>query len=63
MYTPKVITYYPQVTDANLMLGRLRPEYFPHIFGPGEDEPLNSAATRTKFQDLTNEVNPTPVSP
>ena len=45
-----------QVTDANLMLGRLRAEYFPHMFGPGEDEPLNVAATKEKFTLLTEEV-------
>jgi 5-oxoprolinase (ATP-hydrolysing) len=25
------------ITDANLLLGRLMPEYFPKIFGPNED--------------------------
>ena len=29
------------VTDANLVLGRLLPEYFPKIFGPNEDEALD----------------------
>ncbi|KFV64783.1 5-oxoprolinase, partial [Dryobates pubescens] len=29
------------VTDANLCLGRLLPEFFPRIFGPGEDQPLD----------------------
>ena len=33
------------VTDANLLLGRLLPEYFPKIFGPNEDEPLDIQAT------------------
>ena len=29
------------VTDANLILGRLLPEYFPKIFGETEDLPLD----------------------
>ncbi|KAL5249625.1 hypothetical protein ACHWQZ_G018478 [Mnemiopsis leidyi] len=44
------------VTDANLVLGRLRPEHFPNIFGPGEDEPLNVEATREKFAALREEI-------
>ena len=38
------------------MLGRLRPEHFPNIFGPGEDEPLNVDATREKFATLREEI-------
>ncbi|XP_037068536.1 5-oxoprolinase-like [Pollicipes pollicipes] len=45
------------VTDANLVLGRLLPDFFPRIFGPGEDEPLDSGAAYLQFQNLTNEVN------
>ncbi|KAI2795311.1 hypothetical protein POX_a01917 [Penicillium oxalicum] len=45
------------VTDANLFLGRLLPEYFPHIFGPNEDEPLDVEITSKKFHELTREVN------
>lgn len=45
------------VTDANLVLGRLLPEYFPQIFGPNENEPLDSTATREKFEDLRQSIN------
>ena len=45
------------VTDANLILGRLRPEHFPNIFGPGEDEPLNVSATQVKFEALRREIS------
>ena len=31
------------VTDANVMVGKLRREFFPHLFGPGADEPLDAA--------------------
>jgi 5-oxoprolinase (ATP-hydrolysing) len=44
------------VTDANLCLGRLLPEYFPKIFGPSEKEPLDKAATTEAFCKLTEEV-------
>ncbi|KAJ5769640.1 hypothetical protein N7520_004199 [Penicillium odoratum] len=45
------------VTDANLFLGRLLPEYFPHIFGPNEDQPLDTEITAQKFHELTEKVN------
>lgn len=45
------------VTDANLFLGRLLPEYFPKIFGPNEDQPLDREITTRKFQELTDAVN------
>jgi len=45
------------VTDANLVLGRLRPEYFPKIFGPNEDQPLDCAAARKAMESLTAQAN------
>ncbi|EXJ96274.1 5-oxoprolinase (ATP-hydrolysing) [Capronia coronata CBS 617.96] len=45
------------VTDANLFLGRLLPEYFPKIFGPNENEPLDREITTRKFQELTDAIN------
>uniref|UniRef100_UPI002C9BB569 hydantoinase/oxoprolinase family protein n=1 Tax=Amaricoccus sp. TaxID=1872485 RepID=UPI002C9BB569 len=33
------------VTDANVLAGRLRPEFFPAVFGPGGDRPLDAEAT------------------
>ena len=44
------------VTDANLILGRLLPEYFPKIFGKTEDQPLDKDATHAAFTALTKEV-------
>jgi 5-oxoprolinase (ATP-hydrolysing) len=32
------------VTDANVMLGKLNPEFFPAIFGPDQDQPLDRDA-------------------
>lgn len=48
---------YLAITDANLVLGRLLPEYFPKIFGPNEDLPLDYEGTFKKFEKLTEEIN------
>lgn len=45
------------VTDANLILGRLFPEYFPKIFGPKENEPLDVDAAMKKFKEITEVIN------
>lgn len=45
------------VTDANLFLGRLLPEYFPKIFGPSENEPLDVSITKKKFTELASQIN------
>jgi len=45
------------VTDANLLLGRLQPDYFPKIFGPTEDQPLDLEATRAALTRLAEEIN------
>jgi 5-oxoprolinase (ATP-hydrolysing) len=44
------------VTDANLLLGRLIPDYFPKIFGSNEDQPLDVEIVRQKFTELTKEI-------
>ena len=45
------------VTDANLFLGRLLPEFFPKIFGKDEDEGLDAEASKRLFVELTEEIN------
>ncbi|KAI0728318.1 5-oxoprolinase [Fomitopsis betulina] len=45
------------VTDANLVLGRLVPDYFPKIFGKSEKEPLDTEASRAGFQRLAKDIN------
>ncbi|MCO6387063.1 hydantoinase B/oxoprolinase family protein [Aliihoeflea sp. 40Bstr573] len=40
------------VTDANVMLGKLLPERFPAIFGPRQDQPLDVAIVREKFEEM-----------
>lgn len=45
------------VTDANLILGFVIPDYFPSIFGPNEDQPLDVKATREEFEKLAKQIN------
>lgn len=45
------------VTDANLLLGRLIPDYFPRIFGKNENESLDIKASKTAFEKLASEIN------
>ena len=40
------------VTDANVMVGKLSGEFFPHIFGPSTDQPLDEDVVATKFAAL-----------
>lgn len=44
------------VTDANVMVGKLIPSYFPTIFGPQQDQPLDVEVVRAKFAALAEEV-------
>lgn len=44
------------VTDANVMLGKLRPDYFPSIFGPDQDQKLDADIVRQKFTALAAEI-------
>ena len=30
------------VTDCNVVLGKIRPEHFPRVFGPGGDQPIDA---------------------
>src|SRR5579883_2261609 len=44
------------VTDANVMVGKLIPDFFPKIFGPRQDRPLDAEAVREAFAALANEI-------
>ncbi|MBF0370529.1 MAG: hydantoinase B/oxoprolinase family protein [Magnetococcales bacterium] len=44
------------ITDANLLLGRIVPRFFPQVFGPGRDGPLDPEASRNRFEALSREV-------
>jgi 5-oxoprolinase (ATP-hydrolysing) len=40
------------VTDANIMLGRIQPAYFPTVFGESGDQPLDAGIVREQFAAL-----------
>lgn len=44
------------VTDCNIMLGKIQPDFFPKIFGPQANEPLDRAIVEQKFAALSAEV-------
>jgi 5-oxoprolinase (ATP-hydrolysing) len=44
------------VTDANVMLGRIQPSYFPAVFGPDGDAPLDADLVRRRFAELAAEI-------
>jgi 5-oxoprolinase (ATP-hydrolysing) len=44
------------VTDANVMLGRVQADHFPHVFGPSGDQPLDAGVVRERFAALAAEI-------
>jgi 5-oxoprolinase (ATP-hydrolysing) len=44
------------VTDCNVMLGRIQPDFFPQVFGPKGDQPLDAEVVDAKFQALSEEI-------
>ena len=44
------------VTDANVMVGKVQPRYFPKVFGPNADEPLSYEAAAAQFNDLAGQT-------
>jgi 5-oxoprolinase (ATP-hydrolysing) len=44
------------VTDCNVILGRLQPEFFPHTFGPNGEKPLATDVVTSKFSALAKGI-------
>ena len=44
------------VTDANVMVRKLVPEFFPKIFGPAQDQPLDAEIVHARFCALAAEI-------
>jgi 5-oxoprolinase (ATP-hydrolysing) len=44
------------VTDANVMLGKVQPKYFPKVFGADGAQALDSAAVSEKFSELQTKI-------
>jgi len=49
----------PSVTDINVALGKVPPAYFPAIFGPKQDQPLDANASREAFENIATESGKT----
>jgi len=48
------------VTDANVMVGKLQPDFFPAIFGPEQNQPLDMEAVKEKFAELAGQTGSSP---
>ena len=44
------------VTDCNVMLGRIQAGFFPRVFGPAADQPIDEAVVRKNFAALAQEI-------
>jgi 5-oxoprolinase (ATP-hydrolysing) len=44
------------VTDANVMVGKIQPDFFPKVFGPDGKRPLDAETVERKFAALAREI-------
>ena len=44
------------ITDANVLLGRIQPEFFPRVFGDSGTDPLDPDITRSEFTELARRI-------
>lgn len=44
------------VTDANVLLGKIQPEFFPHVFGTEANKPLDKKTVTDKFAELSGQT-------
>ncbi|MEE9140435.1 MAG: hydantoinase B/oxoprolinase family protein [Alphaproteobacteria bacterium] len=47
------------VTDCNVMVGKISPEFFPRVFGAAQDEPLDERIVHEKFAELAAAIRET----
>jgi len=45
------------VTDANVMLGKIQPKYFPRVFGGRGDAPLDAQVVHEEFNKLISHIH------
>ncbi len=45
------------LTDCNVVVGKLRPEFFPRVFGPGGDQPLDAAVVNQQLNRLAEQIS------
>jgi 5-oxoprolinase (ATP-hydrolysing) len=44
------------ITDANVLLGRIQPQFFPRVFGLQADEPLDADIVTRRFTELAEQI-------
>jgi 5-oxoprolinase (ATP-hydrolysing) len=44
------------VTDCNVLLGKIKPDHFPAVFGPNGDQPIDAEVVRERFEALSRET-------
>ncbi len=44
------------ITDCNVLLGKLQPDCFPNLFGPGGDQPIDPEVVRQRFEQVATEI-------
>src|ERR1700692_1553923 len=44
------------ITDANVLLGRIQPQFFPRVFGPQANEPLAADVVTRRFTELAEQI-------
>jgi 5-oxoprolinase (ATP-hydrolysing) len=45
------------VTDCNVLVGKIRPQFFPQVFGPHRNEPIDTQVVHEKFAALACEIS------
>ena len=45
------------VTDCNVMVGKIQPQFFPQVFGASRDQPIDEAAVQQKFAVLAQDIS------
>ncbi len=45
------------VTDCNVLLGKIQPAYFPKVFGPSGNEPIDACRVATQFAALAADIH------
>ncbi len=48
------------VTDCNVVLGKIRPDRFPRVFGPDGDQPIDAAASLARAREIAGAAGMTP---
>ncbi len=44
------------VTDCNVMVGKIQPQYFPQVFGPAGDQPIDRPTVHQRFHTLATTI-------